>query len=331
MKKLMVVLAAVLVAANVGCGGGPSTFTYIARTTSDSTPHLFIVHGFKGTPQAVSIPIPQQALYVSANRQGSAVTYCYNAADGYNIFLMGTDGVEKELTHNANACEPVFSPDGKTIAYISGAAGIYGVFTMKADGTSQQPLYLAAVDTISAWLPEFAPDGKSVAFYVEVNSGAAVGTSQRVRTKDFGWPAAVASRKTVPHIPASPDPTVSGLYTMKLTDTTPTLAHETTSWWGPAVFSADGKKILFTEHDGTQWNISSVNLDGSQLTPLTTGTTTNAFSPIPYEGRILFNQQNESNSSFDIWVMDQDGKNQKLVHGTADTYESLLDSYWSND
>ena len=118
---------------------------------------------------------------------------------------------------------------------------------------------------------------------------------------------------------------------MGLHDTAPTLVYAPNSWWGPAVFSHDGTKLLLTMWDGNHDNISSVNLDGSNLTALTTSTDTDNFSPVPYKNVIVFNRYNSDTSSWDIYRMNQDGTNQALVHTTANTWETLIDSYWSGD
>jgi Tol biopolymer transport system component len=117
---------------------------------------------------------------------------------------------------------------------------------------------------------------------------------------------------------------------MALTGTTPTLAYATTNWWGPAVYSGDGKKLLTTHYDGTQWNVFSVNLDGTALTPLTTITDTFSISAVPNKNLILFSRYNSTNSSYDIYAMDQAGANQTLVSSTASTTEYLIDSYWGD-
>jgi Tol biopolymer transport system component len=117
---------------------------------------------------------------------------------------------------------------------------------------------------------------------------------------------------------------------MALTGTTPTLAYAVTNWWGPAVYSTDGKKLLTSHYDGTQWNVFSVNLDGTGLTPLTTETSTYSLSAVANKGLILFSRHNAANSSYDIYLMDQTGANQTLVSSTASTTEYLIDSYWGD-
>jgi Tol biopolymer transport system component len=321
-----------------GCGTDASSplVTYVARASSDDAPHLFTLNETTQKSTAVAIPIPTNALYVAANGSATAVTYCYDGSNGYDIFYMGTDGKEKQLTTGADACESVFSPDGKTIAFVSGQSGDLQVFTMNVDGTNQKVLYAPPAGTLNQFYPEFAPDGKSIVFYVEmINGPGAGGHLGRSNRQGQSWPRAWSGlSKAAVHGSIHPEiatPSQNGWYTMALTDIAPTLVYATTSWWGPAVYSVDGKKILMTIYDGNKDNISSVNLDGTGLTPLTTSTVTDNFSPVPYKNVILFNAWNSDNSSWDIYVMDQTGANQTLVSSTTNTWETLLDSYWSGD
>lgn len=101
---------------------------------------------------------------------------------------------------------------------------------------------------------------------------------------------------------------------------------------GPAVYSIDGTKLLITDYDSNdEWNILSVHLDGTGVTPLTTGIVAQSISPVPYKNLILYNVTNESNSSWDIYVMSQTGTNQTLLSSTTDLYESLIDTFRSED
>ena len=332
MKNLTLTLAAALLIVTVGCGDSKSpVLTYVARSNSDSIPHLFTLNESNQQVTAVSIPIPDSAGYVASNSDASAVTYCRdigtNGSD-YEIFIMGTDGVEKQLTMNANACESVFSPDGKTMAFVATQSGDFQVYTMNVDGSGQTPIAVFDAGTAEEYNPEFSPDGKSLVFFIA--AGGFKSAAQPHRTIHIpAWGKTHARSAQVKSATVTPG-TVSttGWYAMSLSDTAPTLVYATEDLWGPAVFTADGNGLLFTMWDGTQDNIFSVNLDGSSLTPLTTSTDTYNFSPVSYKNVIVFNRFNNDSQSWDIYVMNQDGSNEVLVHSTADTSETLLDSYW---
>jgi Tol biopolymer transport system component len=345
MKKLGLILAAAMFVGLTGCGNdshAPSTLlTYVSRGSSDSyAPHLFTLNPTTKVSTAVAIPINSEAEYVSANSQATAVTYCYDGPNGVDIFSMGTDGTENELTSGADACESVFSPDGKTIAYVSyPEEGTYGIYTMNADGSNQQGLFLPTED--GAWFPQFSPDGKSVVFYLAAECGC--DRDPQFRGPRQSLKGAPRSSWMQAHMNSHPqksrvhgavksqvDPTTSGWYTMALTDSAPTLVYATENWWGPAVFTTDGKSILFTMYDGEANNIATVSLNGSGYTPLTTGTSADSFAPVSYDGFIFFNVTDDANSSWDIYVMSPSGTSQTLVSSTANTYENLIDAYWED-
>jgi len=329
MKKLALTLAAALMVVTIGCGDSKApVLTYVARANSDGVPHLFTLNEATGQSTALSIAIPADAFSVSANHDATKVLYVRDGDSGWDVYLMGTDGVEHQLTTGADAWGPAFSPDGKKIAYMSYQSVNYQVYTMNADGSSQTALF---VDTdLEEDFPVFTADGKSLVFniWIGCNCGAAQRHSLQTGRGNHQPPHALKAQshnRPKANVAAI---TQNGFYKMALSDSAPTLAYATDEWWGPASLTRDGKGIVFTMYDGTEDNIFKVNLDGSALTPLTTDTTTYDFAPIVYKDQILFNRYNSDNSSGDIYVMDQTGANQKLVHSTDSTYEMLVDAYW---
>jgi Tol biopolymer transport system component len=349
MKKFTITLVAAMVIGMsaltlTGCGSDskPPIVSLVTRGPSDNNaPHLFTLDVPSQTVTAVSIPIPIDAQFVSANSTATAVTYCRQDDAGVDIFLMGTDGQEIALTTGADACESAFSPDGKTIAFVNNPSDSnFGIFMMNADGSNQTALFIPTpgATVADSFFPKFSADGKSLVFYVSVSNGPAAhrrqGTSNHSSWMELGRDHSrqVANRLTQKSgHPQDSTPTQSGWYTMALTDTTPALVYATTDWWGPAVFSGDGKHLLMSIYDGTEWNVASVGLDGTGFTQLTTNTDTEDLAPIPYQNAILFNTVNNTNSSWDIYLMDQTGANQTLVTSTANEDQDLNDGYWEDN
>ena len=329
MKMLAVTLAAMMVVASTGCGtdSTPQTLTYVAHG-SDNVPHLFKVNPTTKTSTAVAITIPSNVWYIAANRNATAVAYERDDNNGTHVYYMGTDSVEKQLTTDVTAFAPAFSPNGKTIAYNDLPSGNdYEIFTMNVDGTNQKALYAPPAGTLSQFFPEFSPDGKSVVFYIWLGCGPNSGHVKPELHIKNGYHKNVSSSCIAQQ---SGTPSQNGWYTMALTDTTPTLVYPTNNWWGPPVYSVDGKKLFVSDYDGTQWNIFSVNIDGTGITELTTNTDVESFSAVPYQNGVLFNRNSIDNTTWDIYTMDQTGANQVLVNTTPSTYESLVDAFWSD-
>jgi len=337
MKQLAVTLAAamMMIIALTGCGTDSKSplLTYVARASSDSyAPHLFILNPTTQQSTAVAIPIPASAFHVASNSDATKVVYTRNDSTGYDIFLMGKDGVEKQLTTGLDAWAPAFSPDGKTIAFYNYLSSSSAIVTMNLDGSNQKAVYGTASGVYS-YYPQFSPDGKSVSFFLYVSGCNCASQHRQGATEEASRLHAQNSHPTAAvraSVGAQVATPTTGWYTMALTGTTPTLAYAVTNWWGPAVYSTDGKKLLTTHFDGTQWNVFSVNLDGTGLTPLTTITDTFSISAVPNKNLILFSRYNSTNSSYDIYAMDQAGANQTLVSSTASTTEYLIDSYWGD-
>jgi hypothetical protein len=344
MKKLTTVLIAAIAIAIVtpftGCGGLSSVrdsesplVTYVARDQNQSAPHLFTLNEPSKVSTAVAIAIPATADYVAANATATTVVYERYDASLHKIFLMGMDGIEKQLTAGPYDYAPEFSPDGKTVTYMSAQPSAdFQTFTMNIDGSNQTALYAPARGLLDQNYPVFSPNGKSVVFF-ESGSSDLLPEAQRAFMSPPGLPPIPArnlrANSTVSRsVNQSSPPPTRGYYTMALTDTVPTLVYATNNWAGPAAFSGDGTKLLLTFDDGTQWNIASVNLDGTGFTPLTTDTDTLSFAPVPYKNLILFNRLDHTDGSFQIYVMDQSGTNQTMLSGKAATYETLVDTYW---
>ena len=336
MKKLAVTLAALMVIASTGCGTDsnavPQALTYVAHG-SDNLPHLFTLNTTTKTSTAVAISIPTGSWFVAPNPDVTAVAYERNDVNGNHIFFMGKDSVEKQLTTDSNAFAPTFSPDGKTIAYNDQPANSnYEIFTMSLDGTNQKALYAPPVGTLNQYDPRFSPDGKSVVFYIQLACGAAASRHFDDAQATSRTHMRSGYQKNIAGVCSGPQgtPSQSGWYSMALTDTTPTLVYATNNWWGPPAYSVDGKKLFITDYDGIQWNIFSVNVDGTAVAQITTNTDVGSFSAVPYQNGVLFNREGNGNSTWDIYTMGSTGANQVLVNSTPSTYESLVDAYWGD-
>lgn len=215
-----------MIIAWTGCGTDSTSplLTYVARSASDSyAPHLFILNATTQQSTAVAIPIPASALHVASNSDATKVVYSRTDPTGADIFLMGTDGAEKQLTTGLDAYAPAFSPDGKTIVFYHYLSSASSIATMNLDGSNQTALY--GTSGVYSLYPQFSPDGKSVSFFIV---GACCAPQHRQGASEEASRLHAQNSHPAAAVPASSGAQVgtptTGRYTMALTATTPTLA-----------------------------------------------------------------------------------------------------------
>jgi Tol biopolymer transport system component len=78
--------------------------------------------------------------------------------DNDQIYVVNTDGSNKQITTNFNNRFPAWSPDGQKIAFTSDRRGTNEIFIMNADGSSQ-----ASLQT-NAEMPAWSPDGQKILY-----------------------------------------------------------------------------------------------------------------------------------------------------------------------
>src|SRR6266403_1647802 len=192
----------------------------------------------------------------------------------------GTDSTSPLLTYVARASSDSYAPhlfilNATTQQSTAVAIPIpASAFHVASNSDATKVVYTRNDSTASgvySYYPQFSPDGKSVSFFLYVSGCNCAPQHRQGATEEASrlhaqnsYPAA-AVRASVGAQVATP---TTGWYTMALTATTPTLAYATTNLRGPAVYSGDGKKLLMTYYDGSHYNISSINLDGTGLAPL---------------------------------------------------------------
>jgi Tol biopolymer transport system component len=211
--------------------------------------------------------------YPDISPDGRRIVFTASADTGPDpfphIMVMNSDGTNRVPLTTGNDYQPQWSPDGTQIAFMRGSAGIW---VMNADGTNQHSI----VSSQNAELPSWSPDGTRIAFSEAVSSNyqvytvAANGTGRQQIT-------------TGPGTNLWPD-------------------------WSP-----DGTRIVFMSdrlcapfcYD----QIYAINVDGSNLTQLTTITAADAQSPVwsPDGTRIAFMNTGPQGGNHHLYSMNPDG------------------------
>ena len=139
-----------------------NSFAYVCDSPTDADICAWRTDGSGGLP-----PITDNALNEGDPAYARDGRLFLARSDGmdFEIFVRGTDGVEKQLTFNGVDDEnPNPSPDGKLVAFTSGPVG-GEIFVMDAsDGSDQVNLTNSAASDSH---PTFSPTGKQIAFQSE--------------------------------------------------------------------------------------------------------------------------------------------------------------------
>jgi TolB protein len=150
----------------------------------------------------------------------------------------------------AGSAQAAFPGANGKIAFASHRDGNWEIYVMNPDGSGQTRLTNnAATDTA----PDWSPDGRKIAF---------------MSTRDDPNPECLSGYCT------------NTIYVMNPDGTGQTRLTTRNSWF-PA-WSPDGKKIVFSENPcyfGFSGNVSTMNADGSEISRLTSGCSSSAWSP----------------------------------------------------
>jgi Tol biopolymer transport system component len=272
----------------------------------------------------------------------SKIVFSSNRGVGlFDIYVMNADGTG--LTRLTNSSDPsnlypVWSPNGRRILFLACDTGDPFLHVMNADGSNETRLTNAWTCDDDQEIPDWSPDGRQIA-YVGNNSFLRVinadGTgSRRVTNSDSGdeeSPAWAPDGRRIAFVRGvnvhviNPDGSQSHQLTNEPSFTTPMPA------WSP-----DGRKIAFVSHRDGNFEIYTMNADGSRQTRLT-----NALDACPVQSfhcgdwqptwspsgrKIAFTSDRDGND--EIYVMDADGTGQTRLTNHAG---SDVKPRWSRD
>jgi len=226
----------------------------------------------------------RQQLVVGANPSwspdGSKVAY----ADGSGISIIGADG--SNPTHILDfGIRPKWSPDGSKIVFEAFVSSDYDIYVAGADGSNVTNLTKDLGEDVA---PSWSPDGTRIAW--QSNRG---GQPQVwVMDTDGSDPVNLSGTQYGGDPDWSPDGSKlafsgAGIWTMHADGTAKTKIAP--SGWG-SVWTADGTRVLFTDHNPYNDELYSVLANGTGLLRLTNDGSTGTYpedwfpssQPVPF-------------------------------------------------
>jgi len=166
---------------------------------------------------------------------------------------------------------PAWSPDGSIIAYprASGAYAASEVWTVQPDGTDALLRIDDPVTKEHIWSLAWSPDGEYIAFSNEYDPQGYVGIAKA------DWSE------------------------VRILDTSAGFCHQEYSWQAD-IWSPDGQSIVYSHYEGGNWNIYTIDLDGTNRTLVTGSAGNDLYARFARDGRIAF--QTDVNGNWDVFV-----------------------------
>jgi Tol biopolymer transport system component len=275
------------------------------------------------------------------------VFYSHSYDDNDEIYLINTDGSgQVNLSDRAgNDSHPQLSPDGSRIVFTSDRDGNREIYSMNADGSDQQRL---TVNERLDHAPSFSPDGSQILFYsidaswrYDVHLMKANGTEQDNLTFEFEYghlPVQIETElySTYFYAPRfSPDGSKIVFCSYSYNDQNVDIYMMNRDGSGPQRltdipgnnfyprFSHAGDLIFFLTHRWGNFDIFTMNPDGSDQQPIYNSQTGHAvYSHLSGDGeKIVFVDDNVLAGRHKVFIMDTDGTHVKrLTDGEYEDY-----------
>jgi len=255
----------------------------------------------------------------------SKIAFSSRRDGDWEIYVMNADGskqINLSQSHKIGADSdefPAWSPDGSKIAFASTRNGKHQIYVMNADGSEQKNISNAPFEDIK---PVWSPDGKKIAFYsydgkwnllvMEANGSDQIILADAQEDEGPKW---------------SPDAgrilfTRNSDIIVRYPNREENLSNHPADDAFP-VWSPDGNRVAFSSKRDGNWEIYTMNKDGSGLTRLTHSDKSDVMPSWSPDGSwITFMSDRDSSPKFEIYVMKADGKNQtRLTYKSGDENE----------
>lgn len=250
---------------------------------------------------------PAWESFASFSPDGTQISYNSDRAnEKNNVYILNLDGSGKETplptgNYGNYVGNGAWSFDGTKFAFSSDRNGNEDVFVIDAE--LNKPVSTISDLRVDSDYPTVSKDGKTIVYLVQINKD-----SYEIRSFDV-------ETKSVRKIH--------------------TLSNETILSTSP-----DGKKIVFQEKIEGNTEICLIDSDGSNMRNLSNNPALDAGAKFSPDGsQILFLSTRNEKGVFDIFLMNSDGSNQRMIYssgilGTNNSLEWSADGasiYFSND
>jgi eukaryotic-like serine/threonine-protein kinase len=207
---------------------------------------------------------------------GKKIAFAADYEGNFEIYVINSDPSHQTnlSRHLAEDTEPQWSPDGKKIAFISNRDGKTALYLMNSDGGGQRKILDDVIDQEIGW----SPDGRRFAFV------------RKDTNNNYDLYLANADGGNV----------------IRLT-------NDGANKYGPQ-WAPDGRRVAFSQNRDGYPRLYAIDLESRVIARLTDSQENDCYNSFSHDGRqILFSRSRGRGVQRDIWVMDADGCNPRLL------------------
>jgi TolB protein len=204
-----------------------------------------------------------------------------------SVYVYDTQtGRVNRLPGSGRNCSASWSPDGTRLAVGFGIGEYCGISLISADGGRTERL---TDGTTIDFRPAWSPDGKAVAYVAHPKTDADTGNSGVFIISADGTGKRRVDGETVSYVLWSPDSRMLLLQsasTARLIDPNGRKQALLSAQTGMqsisnAIFTPDGRKVMFCSNDSGAWKIYSIALDSRKVRTITIRTNSSNFCLSP--------------------------------------------------
>jgi Tol biopolymer transport system component len=226
------------------------------------------------------------------------------AVGSRSVWTSNPDGSGLQNVSNGGTSDnfrPTWSPDGVWVLFESNRTGRADIFLVKADGSFLTNLTQnrAAASHQPVWSPDgahiaFVDGGTGSVFVMNADGTSPTQASTLTQTNDLAW-SPDSTKLVFGHV----NPNIPGLYVVTVGSVTSAMAVTPSGQFAAGASWAPNSKILYYS-GGSQFDIFSVNGDGSGVVDITNDTPTEDAPQWSGDGSLVAFSSNK-NGEVDVW------------------------------
>lgn len=330
-----------------------ATIAFIARITYNSADWSLCIMDASGNNMRKIVDKTTSCSKPIRSRAGTQLLFTTHTSDSYyELYSVNIDGtgltlIDRVESRNGYLGSPDWSPDDRQIIYIKFWYDSWksDFIIYNNDDRTHTILNIKDKEEEDKHNPRFSPNGKQIAYCAEVKSDTAYihshhnhhiytvdvnGKNNQLIIRNGSAPIWSPKGDKIVYLSSG----INGSSQIFVANADGSGKKQLTSsvspqWWDTGFprdgnsnpqWTTDGKKIVYVSYENGKSEIFIMDANGNNKIRLTTAEYRDEYPEVTPDGKyILFASRRSTNINMDggIYIMDMDGKNQRMLYGTG--------------